>query len=50
MPHNYEWQGRIKAVEREFVVARHGMDTFRDLARRDPTVLVGDIRFREIEP
>jgi hypothetical protein len=49
MPHNYEWQGRIKAVEREFAVARHGMATFRDMARNDPTVLVGDIRFREIE-
>jgi hypothetical protein len=48
MPHNYEWQGRIKAVEREFLVARHGMDKFREIARRDPTVLAGDVRFREI--
>lgn len=50
MPHNHEWQGRIKAVEREFLVAQHGMGILREIARRDPTALAGDMRFREIEP
>jgi hypothetical protein len=48
MPHNHEWQARIKAVEREHLATRQATDRFRELAHRDPTILVGDLLYREI--
>jgi hypothetical protein len=48
MPHNYEWQTRIKAVEREYLATRQATDRFQESAHRDPTVLRGDLRYREI--
>jgi hypothetical protein len=29
MPHNHEWQSRIKAVEREYVAMRQAADRLR---------------------
>jgi hypothetical protein len=48
MPHNYEWQARIKAVEREYLATRQATDRFQEFAHRDPTILRGDLRYREI--
>jgi hypothetical protein len=48
MPHNHEWQTRIKAVEREYVAARQATDRFLESTHRDPTLLRGDLRYREI--
>src|SRR4051794_32651666 len=48
MPHNHEWQTRIKAVEREFVAMRQAADRFRQAALDDPTILEGDLRQGEI--
>jgi len=48
MPHNYEWQSRIKAVEREYVAMRQAADRFRQVARDDPTVVQENLRHREI--
>lgn len=39
MPSNHEWQARIKAVEREYVVMRQAADRFRAAALGDPTIL-----------
>src|SRR5207244_1413282 len=48
MPHNHEWQSRIKAVEREYVAMRQAADRFRQEALDDPTILRGDLRQGEI--
>src|SRR5438067_2246248 len=48
MPRNFEWQGRIKAVEREYLATRQATDRFQESAHRDPTILRGDLRYREI--
>jgi hypothetical protein len=48
MPHNHEWQSRIKAVEREYVAMRQAADLFRQTALNDPTVLLGNLRHGEI--
>jgi len=48
MPHNHEWQSRIKAVEREYTAMRQAADRFRHTALGDPTVLQGNLRHGEI--
>jgi hypothetical protein len=48
MPHNHEWQARIKAVEREYVVMRQAADHFRQAALGDPTILQEGVQPREI--
>src|SRR3989442_13960126 len=48
MPHNREWQDRIKAVEREYVAMRQAADRFRQAALADPTILEGNLRQREM--
>lgn len=48
MPHNYEWQSRIKSVEREYVAMRHAADRFRQAALADPTILDENLRRGEI--
>lgn len=48
MPRNHEWQDRIKAVEREYVVMRQAADHFRQAAFVDPTILQQDVQPREI--
>ncbi len=48
MPHNHEWQSRIKAVEREYVALRQAADYFQPAALANPTILEGDLRQREI--
>ena len=48
MPHNHEWQSRIKAVEREYAALRQAADYFHHAALKDPTILLGDLRHREI--
>jgi hypothetical protein len=48
MPHNHEWQSRIKAVEREYVVIRQAADHFLEAAQADPTILQGQLRRGDI--
>jgi hypothetical protein len=48
MPHNHEWQSRIKAVEREYIAMRQAADRFHQAAQDDPTILQDDLRPREI--
>src|SRR5262245_19458290 len=48
MPHNHEWQSRIKAVEREYVAMRQAADRFQQAALDDPTILLGNLRYGEI--
>jgi hypothetical protein len=48
MPHNHEWQSRIKTVEREYVAMRQAADRFRQAALDDPTILKGNLRHGEI--
>lgn len=48
MPHNHEWQSRIKAVEREYLAMRQAADRFRQAALTDPTILQGNLRCGEI--
>ena len=48
MPHNHEWQSRIKAVEREYLAMRQAADRFRQASHDDPTILREDLRHREI--
>lgn len=48
MPHNHEWQSRMKAVEREYLAMRQAADRFRDEARRDPTILEHLLQHREV--
>jgi hypothetical protein len=42
------WIRNIKAVEREFLAARYSVDRSLRQVRRDPTILTGDLRVREI--
>lgn len=48
MPHNYEWQLRIKAVEREFAAMRQAADRFRKATMDDPTILPGNLRHSDV--
>jgi hypothetical protein len=48
MPYNYEWQSRIKQVEREYLALRQACDRFLDTARDNPNVLRDNLRHREI--
>lgn len=48
MPHNHEWQSRIKAVEREYVAMRQAADRFHQQALDDPTILLENLRHGEI--
>lgn len=48
MPHNHEWQTRIKAVEREYSATQQATDRFQEVVHRDPTILQGDLRPRDI--
>jgi hypothetical protein len=48
MPHNHQWQSRIKAVEREHVAMRQAATRFLQGALDDPTILQGSLRQAEI--
>jgi hypothetical protein len=48
MPHRYEWQSRIKAVEREYMAMRQAADRFLKAAIQDPTILRRSLRYGEI--
>ena len=48
MPHNHEWQTRIKAVEREYTALRQAADYFQRATRDDPTICKGNLRPGEI--
>jgi len=48
MPHNHEWQSRIKAVEREYLAMRQAADRFQHSALHDPTILQTNLRYGEI--
>ncbi len=44
----FAWGTRIRAVEREYATARLAVERLDQHTRDDPTVLRGDIRFRDI--
>jgi hypothetical protein len=48
MPHNHQWQSRIKAVEREHVAMRQAANRFLQAALDDPTILQWNLRHGEI--
>jgi hypothetical protein len=48
MPHNHEWQSRIKAVAREYVAMRQAVERFLRVALDDPTILRENLRYGEI--
>jgi hypothetical protein len=48
MPHNHEWQSRIKAVEREYLAMRQAADHFLQATRDDPTIRRGNLRHGEM--
>ena len=48
MPHNHEWQTRIKSVQREYVAIRQAADRFQQAAWDDPTILMENLRHAEI--
>jgi hypothetical protein len=48
MPHNHEWQSRIRAVEREYVAMRQAANHFLQAALADPTILEENLRQGEI--
>jgi hypothetical protein len=48
MPHNHEWQTRIKAVEREYAAMRQGADRFLRAAHDDPNILRQGLRHVDI--
>jgi hypothetical protein len=48
MPHNHEWQSRIKSVEREYLAIRQAADRFRRDAWNDPTILLENLHHAEI--
>ncbi len=49
MPHDrFQWFGRIKAIEREYSAAQLALDRLRSAIAADPTILMGDIRARDI--
>src|SRR5437660_525500 len=50
MPDEFDvWIGKIKAVEREYLAVRFSVDRSLKQVRRDPSILTGDLRVREIE-
>src|SRR5437870_4474902 len=48
MPHNHEWQTRIKAVEKDQAAMRLAADQLLMAAQVDPTVLPAELRRRDI--
>ena len=44
----FEWSERIKKVEREFLAAQQAGTVFLDQVQRDPTILLGDVRMRDV--
>ncbi len=48
MPHNHEWQFRIKAVELEHKAMRQAADRFLKQAQDDPTILRDGLRHRNV--
>jgi hypothetical protein len=48
MPRRHEWHSRIKAVEREYQAVRLAIDYFHVAVRRNPLLLKGDVRPRDI--
>src|SRR5437764_14825250 len=44
----FAWCTRIKAVEREYVVARFAADRLDQQTRDNPEILQGDLRLRDI--
>jgi hypothetical protein len=44
----FAWGTRIKAVEREYVVARLATDRLDQHARENPEILYGDLRIRDV--
>lgn len=48
MPHNHEWQARIKAVAQEYEAMRQAAEHFRYASLADPTILEGNLRQREL--
>ena len=44
----FEWMGRIKAVEREYGAIRFGTDRLLVAVNDDPSILVGEVRQRDI--
>jgi hypothetical protein len=49
MPNNlHHWLRRIKAIEREHESTRLAIDRLLEGARRDPTILTGDLKLHDI--
>lgn len=48
MPFNYEWQSRIKTVEREYLIMNQAADRFQRDVQLDPTIVPPDMRHRDI--
>src|SRR5437879_4713497 len=48
MPHNHQWQSRIKAVAREYVAMRQAVERFLQVSLDDPTILQENLRHGEI--
>ncbi len=48
MPRSYDWQIRIKIIERRHAVAQLAISRLMETARKDPTVLTGDMTFRDV--
>ncbi len=48
MPYNYEWQSRIKAIEREYIAMRQAADRFQRAALDDSTILKENLLHGEI--
>ena len=49
MPHDlYRWIERVKSIERDHSSSRLALDRLRDEARRDPTILSGDLKSQDI--
>jgi hypothetical protein len=49
MPNNlHHWLRRIKAIEREHASTRLAIDRLLEDARRDPTILTGDLKLRDL--
>ena len=48
MPLNREWQGRIKAVERQYAAVQLAASRLLEEGRRDPTILLGDVKHRHL--
>ena len=48
MPHNHEWQTRIKSVEREYISIRQAANWFSQAATNDPSILLDNVKHAEI--